>query len=110
MFGISQVTEGGLQTLAARIAWLMFAVLTALLLFYWAKFAYNAYLTAIFPGQIDYGEGIVWQQALLIPGPRMYGDITQFPFIVFHYTPVYHLVVRAIATLGIDPLAAGRGA
>jgi len=40
----------------------------------------------------------------------MYGDITQFPFIVFHYTPLYHLVVRAIATVGIDPLAAGRGA
>ena len=39
----------------------------------------------------------------------MYGDITQFPFLVFHYTPVYHLVVRALATLGIDPLAAGRG-
>lgn len=62
-----------------------------------------------FPFELDYGEGIIWQQALLIPGPRMYGDITQFPYIVFHYTPVYHLVVRAIATLGVDPLAAGRG-
>ena len=62
-----------------------------------------------FPFELDYGEGIVWQQALLIPGSRMYGDITQFPFIVFHYTPVYHLVVRTIAALGIDPLAAGRG-
>jgi hypothetical protein len=39
----------------------------------------------------------------------MYGDITQFPFIVFHYTPVYHLAVRAVAALGLDPLAAGRG-
>lgn len=62
-----------------------------------------------FPFELEYAEGIVWQQALLIPGPRMYGDITQFPFLVFHYTPVYHLVVRALATLGIDPLAAGRG-
>ncbi len=62
-----------------------------------------------FPFELDYGEGIVWQQALLIPGPRMYGDITQFPFIVFHYTPVYHLAVRAVAALGVDPLAAGRG-
>ena len=62
-----------------------------------------------FPFGLDYGEGIVWQQALLIPGPRMYGDITQFPFIVFHYTPVYHLAVRAVAALGVDPLAAGRG-
>jgi hypothetical protein len=63
-----------------------------------------------FPFELNYSEGIVWQQALLIPGSRMYGDITQFPFIVFHYTPLYHLVVRAIATVGIDPLAAGRGA
>ena len=63
-----------------------------------------------FPFELDYGEGIVWQQVLLIPGSRMYGDIAQFPFIVFEYPPVYHLVVRAIATLGIDPLAAGRGA
>ena len=39
----------------------------------------------------------------------MYGDITQFPFIVFHYPPVYHLVVRVIAAFDIDQLAAGRG-
>jgi hypothetical protein len=24
-----------------------------------------------YPFGIDYGEGIVWQQAMLIPGPRM---------------------------------------
>lgn len=57
---------------------------------------------------LDYGEGIVWQQALLIPGPRMYGDITQSPFIVFHYPPVYHLVVRILAAAGFDMLTAGR--
>ena len=45
-------------------------------------------------------EGIVWQQAMLIPGPRMYGDITQYPFIVFHYPPVYHLLSRALSLLG----------
>ena len=62
-----------------------------------------------FPFGLDYAEGIVWQQALLIPGPRMYGKITQPPFIVFHYPPVYHLLVRAMGVLGIDLLAAGRG-
>ena len=61
-----------------------------------------------YPFEFDYGEGIVWQQALLIPGSRMYGDITHFPFIAFEYPPVYHLVVRAMAALGIDLLAAGR--
>jgi hypothetical protein len=56
----------------------------------------------------DYGEGIVWQQALLIPGPRMYGQIDHLPFIVFHYPPVYHLASRALMSFGVDPLAAGR--
>jgi hypothetical protein len=57
---------------------------------------------------IDYGEGIVWQQALLIPGPRMYGPIDHLPFIVFHYPPVYHLLSQAVMAFGTDPLAAGR--
>jgi Dolichyl-phosphate-mannose-protein mannosyltransferase len=61
-----------------------------------------------YPFGLDYGEGIVWQQALMIPGPRMYGPIDHMPFIVFHYPPVYHLVSRAVMTLGVDPLAAGR--
>jgi hypothetical protein len=61
-----------------------------------------------YPFEFDYGEGIVWQQALLIPGSQMYREITHFPFIPFEYPPVYHLVVRAIATLGIDLLVAGR--
>jgi hypothetical protein len=61
-----------------------------------------------YPFSLDYGEGIVWQQALLIPGPRMYGPIDHLPFIVFHYPPVYHLASRAVMAFGADPLAAGR--
>ena len=66
--------------------------------------AYLSYaLAAIrYPFALDYGEGIVWQQALLIPGEHMYGDITRFPFLVFHYPPVYHLVTRAAAVLNGD--------
>ena len=60
------------------------------------------------PIEIDYGEGIVWQQALLIPGPRMYGTDTALPFIVFHYPPVYHLLARAMALVVPDMLQAGR--
>ncbi len=99
----------GAQPWVVWLAWLSFGAAVALLLLAWAKFAYNAYLTAIFPGELDYGEGIVWQQALLIPGPRMYGDLQRYPFLVFHYPPVYHLVVRAVATLaGLPWLVAGR--
>lgn len=57
---------------------------------------------------LDYGEGIVWQQALLMFGPRMYSPSPDLPFIVFHYPPLYHVVVRALMTLGWDPLLAGR--
>lgn len=60
------------------------------------------------PFSLDYGEGIVLQQALLILGPGAYGDITQYPFIVFHYPPVYHLLVRLVAAFGIDIVIAGR--
>jgi hypothetical protein len=69
----------------------------------------NAFDAVRYPFGLDYGEGIVWQQVLLIPGPRMYGAITDAPFIVFHYPPVYHLAVRVAMLLGIDPLMAGRG-
>lgn len=53
-------------------------------------------------------EGIVWQQAMMIPGPHMYGDITKYPFIVFHYPPVYHMLSRLLSGLGSTPLFAGR--
>jgi len=78
------------------------------LLFNVARFSYNAWLSVLYPGELDYAEGIVWQQAKLIPGPRMYGDLQQYPFLVFHYPPLYHLVVNAAASLGGSWLAAGR--
>jgi hypothetical protein len=84
------------------------AVLLALLVHLGLYLRY-ALAAVRFPFGLDYGEGIVWQQALLIPGERMYGDIARYPFIVFHYPPVYHLAVRAVAALGVDWLAAGRG-
>jgi hypothetical protein len=68
-----------------------------------------SYLRSIdYPFGLDYGEGIVWQQALLIPGPRMYGTSTDLPFIVFHYPPVFYLFVRLAAAWMPDMLSAGR--
>src|SRR5262245_18669256 len=61
-----------------------------------------------FPLDMDYGEGIVLQQVLLILTNRAYGDINSYPFIVFHYPPVYHLIVRGLTALGHDLVAAGR--
>ncbi len=61
-----------------------------------------------YPFELDYGEGIVWQQAALIPGPRMYAPGQDLPFIVFHYPPLYHLLARAMTSVQPDFLAAGR--
>ena len=72
------------------------------------RYGRYAYKAIQYPFSIDYGEGIVWQQALLIPGERMYGNIDVYPFIVFHYPPIYHLTVRALASVGLDYLTAGR--
>jgi len=59
-------------------------------------------------GELDYGEGIVWQQAVLIPGPSMYGTSPDLPFIVFHYPPLYYLVTHLAGAFTPDLLAAGR--
>jgi hypothetical protein len=61
-----------------------------------------------YPFELDYGEGIVWQQAVLVPGPRMYGTSPELPFIVFHYPPIYYLFARAALFVAPDLLAAGR--
>ena len=61
-----------------------------------------------YPFELGYGEGIVWQQAALIPGPRMYSSSQELPFIVFHYPPLYHLLARAALSIQPDFLAAGR--
>jgi 4-amino-4-deoxy-L-arabinose transferase-like glycosyltransferase len=61
------------------------------------------------PYELDYGEGIVWQQASMMFTPGAYGRIDGFPAIVFHYTPLYHVVTRGVAALlGMDMLYAGR--
>ena len=66
-------------------------------------------MTAIrYPFELGYAEGIVWQQAALIPGPRMYGTSQDLPFIVFNYPPLYYLLARAALSLQPDLLAAGR--
>jgi hypothetical protein len=61
------------------------------------------------PYELDYAEGIVWEQARLMLTPEAYGPIDGFPTIVFHYTPLYHLVTRAVASLSAtDMLYVGR--
>jgi hypothetical protein len=61
------------------------------------------------PYELDYGEGIVWQQMRMMLDGTAYGAIDGFPSIVFHYPPLYHTSTGLIAALGgFDQLAAGR--
>lgn len=94
----------------ASAAWLRAVALSCLLLalgmLAWqAARSVNAAMEAAgFPLSLDYGEGIVVQQALLMLGGEAYGDITREPFIVFHYPPIYHLALRGLGWLGgVEP-------
>ncbi len=72
-------------------------------------FIHQSLYLSVFPFSLDYGEGIIWQQALDIFTPNAYGPIDQFPAIVFHYTPIYHSVAITLATLcNSDVLLTGR--
>ena len=68
----------------------------------------NAFDAVRYPFGLDYGEGIVWQQVLLIPGPRMYGAITD----AVHRIPLSSRLSPCGTcgdAAGLDPLMAGRG-
>ena len=61
------------------------------------------------PYQLDYGEGIVLYQASKIGDPDVaYKPITRYPFVIFHYPPVYHLAVLTLSRLTGNFLVAGR--
>jgi hypothetical protein len=65
--------------------------------------------SATYPYDLDYGEGIVWQQMINIAAGGGYAPIGVFPAIVYHYPPVYHLVVSALVWIcGSDGLTTGR--
>ena len=81
------------QRQAATVQWLVPVAMGLLLVFLaWRLVQYVGLVVALIPlpYSIDYGEGVVMQQAMLIPGPLMYGDINQYPYLVFEYPPLYH--------------------
>jgi hypothetical protein len=59
--------------------------------------------------ELDYGEGIVmWQAANVTKWKKAYHPVEEYPHIVFHYTPLFHLTSRALAPLTNNLLEAGR--
>jgi hypothetical protein len=62
-----------------------------------------------FPYGLDYGEGVVWQQAMLLQNHDAYGPINNFHSISFNYTPIYHALVLGVTALtNWDMLFTGR--
>ena len=86
---------------------LLFAVIA--MAFVFQRFLAEGYGAVQFGWQLDYGEGIVWEQMRLMVAGRGYGAIDGLPAIVFHYPPLFHMVTAALAAVtGLDALAVGR--
>jgi hypothetical protein len=95
---------------AARIAAAAGLVVMALVLTWKLLTFLGTARWAVFnPHELDYGEGIVWQQMRMIADGRGYAPLTAYPAIVFHYPPVYHVLTWLVASAtGVDDLMAGR--
>ena len=74
-----------------------------------AVFFYWIAVRVIYPYELDYGEGIVlWQAQHVSHLSTAYASIQHYPYIVFHYTPLYQLLSLATSKLTGDLLLAGR--
>lgn len=97
-----------LSTPARRLMTAATVVLLVLLAVHVAGVGMDWLVAVRYPFQLDYGEGIVWQQAELMPGPRAYQVPDGFPIIVFHYPPLFYILAKAALAFEPDLLAAGR--
>ncbi|MEG3123481.1 glycosyltransferase family 39 protein [Sphingomonas sp. GB1N7] len=87
------------------------ALTAATLAFAWglARLAAHAAFAFGYPYDLDYGEGVVWQQMRYILAGHGYAPLQAFPAFVFEYPPVYPLVTAGTARVfGLDELYAGR--
>jgi hypothetical protein len=87
---------------------LILLALLAVLLPRLADFWHWSALTIASPTGADYGEGIVWEQLIGLVQGQGFGPAQGIPAIVYHYTPLYHLVSAAVAPFTRDALQAGR--
>ena len=61
------------------------------------------------PFEHNYAEGIILYQVLHIFNlAEAYRPIAEYPHIVFHYTPLYHVIANLLARTGLDSLVAAR--
>ena len=94
------------QRTATAIAWIILLVMLGFGFYQWLQQSVQA---VVFPFELNYGEGIIWEQARLIFSEKAYAPIEQFPSIVFHYPPVFHAIAAGLSNMfGSDMLATGR--
>ena len=88
---------------------LLYAALTLFLLAGVASFVFESGFALRTDGEIDYGEGIVyWQAANVTDWKHAFHPVEQYPHIVFHYPPLFHLTSRVVALGTRNLLEAGR--
>jgi hypothetical protein len=88
---------------------LLYVALTLFLLAGVAAFVFQSGFALRTDSEIDYGEGIVfWQAANVTDWKRAFHPVEQYPHIVFHYPPLYHLTSRVVALGTRNLLQAGR--
>lgn len=74
-----------------------------------ASFAFQIGIALKTSGEIDYGEGIVlWQAANVTDWTKAFHPVENYPHIVFHYPPLFHLVSRFVNLFTGNLLVAGR--
>jgi hypothetical protein len=88
---------------------LLYVALIVFLLAGAASFVFQSAFAVRTAGEIDYGEGIVlWQAANVTDWKRAFHPVENYPHIVFHYPPLFHLTSRFVALATGDLLQAGR--
>lgn len=101
------VSAGAQRSRYLAGAALLFAL--GVLALHFGRVLASGYIAIGFPWELDYGEGIVWEQMRLMLAGRGYGPIDTLPAIVFHYPPVFHMLTAGVSRAAdLDPLAAGR--
>jgi hypothetical protein len=91
-------------------------VFLAYLLVFWATllsravaFLARSWGALHYPFELDYGEGVLLWQARQITDLKLaFRSITEFPHMVFHYPPLYHVASRLLEPATGDLLVAGR--
>lgn len=72
--------------------------LAALAGFYLIELLYHGVLSAVYPYDLNYGEGYILNDALrLVRGEPIWTDITQFPMVRSAYPPLYLLITGLLS-------------